>query len=388
MDNASDSYSSDSSEEVVRDSDWYKKNFLKSGRILTQVAACYVTFIASFDVESVMYDSDPAPNYFREGEIAMFLTLRFCYVFIGILVYIMVCRIYDHSMGIACIIVGFVFAAGFFISLLHEATEFLRMFIELPFRFFGTTYIQALAMAVIFNWSFFGLELRKAYRVWLCCIKGGMLVGMGVSILAPNMRIGHGIPGVYIIHGCILAGAGIIFTCGFDHVASTDSVKVTRWEKEALEKDHCENGIFTSSESSVFKSMPFLSDVLKDGRHIFSITIMLSAEYIESLSAVQIGLIFNVDSTLVLVVSTVACLVFWAIVSTIIDIRIERMPNISKRYTTRPTIVLSLGVVLILADAVFAIMPHYIFSSPAYVAVIVLQQLLRQGGYSHGRKTE
>ncbi|XP_075247838.1 uncharacterized protein LOC142340941 isoform X2 [Convolutriloba macropyga] len=157
-----------------------------------------------------------------------------------------------------------------------------------------------------------------------------------------GVKIGHGIPLYYLVDGSLLLGFGIIFVCGFDHEASTDSVRVSKAEKEALEQDHWANGLFTSSESSVFRPMTFLRDVLKDGRHIFAVCILSSAEMIEFRGSMMIENAYGFGDSMdfVLLGSLLGCLVFWAIFSTVIDMRIEKYADMSKRYITRPTLVL------------------------------------------------
>ncbi|XP_075248336.1 uncharacterized protein LOC142341299 [Convolutriloba macropyga] len=142
--------------------------------------ACFITVVASFDTETMCYEGCPTDNYYETYVTAMFLSLRCLYPLIAILVYLMICRIYEHSLGVACIVIGALFVTFAFISQTGEALEFFRMFLELPIRFFGTAYIQAFSLAVIFNWAFFGLELRKFYRIWLCAFKGTVTVPGGI----------------------------------------------------------------------------------------------------------------------------------------------------------------------------------------------------------------
>ena len=124
--------------------------------------------------------------------------------------------------------VGTLFLSFTFISQTGEASEFLRMFLELPFRYFGTAYIQAMSLALIFNWAFFGLELRKFYRIWLLAVKFMFFFGLWSCDWICQVKIGHGVPLMYIVDGSLLLGLGIILVCGFDHTASMDSVLIHR----------------------------------------------------------------------------------------------------------------------------------------------------------------
>ena len=256
---------------LVRTEEWYRKHLLKSGRFVILAFTCYTALIV-FDIDSFgyegcasLYDSD----YIVQN---VFVAFRISFVFISFLSYYIISRSYDHSVGVALFVMGiFIFSLCLFIREDSKFCVYVRMCLDLPVRFFGLTYIQALLGAVVHNWTFYGKELLRFHRIWMACVQLTPVANIYAGRFLCAQPLADGFPFAFLIHGSLLLGAGIFFVCAFQPEASADSLLTKKQEKETLEKDHMNNGYLSASESSLFKPMTFLKHVYSDGRHLIAI---------------------------------------------------------------------------------------------------------------------
>ena len=368
----SDEYSNVSSVvEVFHGVDWYRSHLRQSGRLITIVMASYITAIACFDLEGVIYDGSIAKDF--AGHIVE-IVFRVLFIPVAILVYLLCCRVYEPDLGMSCILVGALLISLFWVPHTGPYFDYIRIFVDLPIRYFGLAYIQAFTLRLFFSWSFAGAEQKRFFRLWILVANVPQLVANIAGKYANTMKFGKGLTLVNVCHGALLLGAGIIFKCGFTMTPSSDSVQMTKKEVESLEKDHMANGLLYISESSVFKPGGFLKQVLKDSRHLMAISVFSLCD----ISRIQMSFFLfqnlghPIDGTVL--ISALLCFVFWIVVTDVIDIKIDRIKSLSKRIVIPEIIVLTVVVIAFILEAAIVILAGPISKIPSLLhSLIVLE---------------
>ena len=141
MDDESTEQSSDSTSvlKVVRDETWYRNNLTRSGRFAVLLTTVLITLI-TFDVDTLSYEGCARLSREKPAVRYAFLGVRSSLVFISILTYYLLARTYEHSIGKAMIIMGFVITIiAFFVRPETTYIIYLRMLLDLPIRFPRTT---------------------------------------------------------------------------------------------------------------------------------------------------------------------------------------------------------------------------------------------------------
>ena len=138
-------------------------------------------------------------------------------------------------------------------------------------RYFGLTYAEAFAGAIVHSWTFYGRELTRFHRIWIFSLHFPETLSTNLGEFLCTAPLADGFPFLLILHGSLLLGGGVFYACAFQSEPSVDSLFTRKPEKEALEKDHMQNGYLNCSESSLFQPMQFLGYVLRNGRHLIAI---------------------------------------------------------------------------------------------------------------------